>query len=91
MRKFLPLLVCLVLLPVGAPPAAPLDAESVKGFVGYMAEKYGFDAGLLTSTFAQVSRSDRILELIARPAEKDRKSTRLNSSHIQKSRMPSSA
>ena len=31
------------------------------------------------------------LELNQREEDKDRKSTRLNSSHIQKSRMPSSA
>ena len=34
---------------------------------------------------------DKELTIIAEPEELDRKSTRLNSSHIQKYRMPSSA
>ena len=38
-----------------------------------------------------VARLTAIVESLDRPFDKDRKSTRLNSSHIQKSRMPSSA
>ena len=36
-------------------------------------------------------RAGRLREVAVAPGEEDRKSTRLNSSHIQKSRMPSSA
>ena len=51
-------------------PAAPLDASSVRSFVSYMSQTYGFDAAALSSTFNHVSRSDRIIELMAKPAEK---------------------
>ena len=44
----------------------------------------------LVAVAAMVSLSSFSQDLIARQAP-DRKSTRLNSSHIQKSRMPSSA
>ena len=40
------------------------------GFVAYMADKYGFEAGKLEATFARVSRSDKIIELMSKPAEK---------------------
>ena len=40
---------------------------------------------------ADLSLPEGVAALLAAVAERDRKSTRLNSSHIQKSRMPSSA
>ena len=70
MRKFLTLVAGLLLSPGQALLAAPLDSAAVRDFVGYMVEKHGFEAAALEHTFAQVSRSDRVLELIARPAEK---------------------
>ena len=62
-----------------------LDGEDIEGFSIRVAEnwkigKKGFDDGVILV----VAVKDRKLRL-------DRKSTRLNSSHIQKSRMPSSA
>ena len=70
MRRFFPLLLC-VLLGVGsAAPAAPLDSAAVRGFVITMNEKHGFDADALARTFAHVNRIDRIIELISKPAEK---------------------
>ena len=49
--------------------------------------------GWTTATLAELSLPELkdALELVWRQALPDRKSTRLNSSHIQKSRMPSSA
>ena len=50
--------------------------------------------GLLERDMIPTSHKERVVELLeaGRPTEAlDRKSTRLNSSHIQKSRMPSSA
>ena len=70
MRKFFPLFAGLLLWPASVLLAAPLDAQAVRGFVDYMVAKYGFDATALSATFAHTNRSDRVLELIARPAEK---------------------
>ena len=50
--------------------------------------------GLYTPTFAVIAESTAIINVkivIYRDWETDRKSTRLNSSHSAKSRMPSSA
>ena len=49
------------------------------------------EGGLLGKTQALAMLSSDALSSIAYGPEQDRKSTRLNSSHIQKSRMPSSA
>ena len=48
----------------------------------------GYQAAVLSQVFPEVYSVERIRGLLERA---DRKSTRLNSSHIQKSRMPSSA
>ena len=40
---------------------------------------------------ADASRTEKTICLAVSPSLKDRKSTRLNSSHVRKSRMPSSA
>ena len=47
----------------------------------------------LKETASYITHFDDLCELVGhpKPAHIDRKSTRLNSSHIQKSRMPSSA
>ena len=59
----------------------------VNGFIGHHLSKR-----ILATTDWEVygmdMQADRIEDLLA---DRDRKSTRLNSSHIQKSRMPSSA
>lgn len=70
MRSFV-LLTAIVLL--GLAPgafAASLDNQKVRGFIGQMASDHGFDAVALARTFDRVQRSDRIIELIAKPAEK---------------------
>ena len=70
MRRAVPLLLCVLLGIVSDVPAAPLDTAAVRGFIADMNLKHGFDAAALTRTFANVSRIDRIIELIAKPAEK---------------------
>ena len=70
MRRFLPVILCLLLGVASDAPAAPLDTTAVRSFIRYMSETYGFDADALSRTFSQVSRSDRIIELMSKPAEK---------------------
>ena len=53
-------------------------------------EMKAIDAKLATNPTLSAADMGKVKELRAE-GEKDRKSTRLNSSHIQKSRMPSSA
>ena len=50
-----------------------------------------FDADGLVTCVATDAWTGEVLMVAHMNAEADRKSTRLNSSHIQKSRMPSSA
>ena len=54
-------------------------------------EVQGLDPRGMVRTIANGCDFDDFAGLEYRPAQRDRKSTRLNSSHIQKSRMPSSA
>ena len=70
MRRFLPFLLCLLLGVASDAPAAPLDTTAVRSFISYMSATYGFDADALSVTFSHVSRSDRIIELMSKPAEK---------------------
>ena len=70
MRRFLPAILCLLLGVASDAPAAPLDTTAVRSFISYMSETYGFDADALSRTFSQVSRSDSIIELMSKPAEK---------------------
>lgn len=70
MQRILGLLLALLLGPVATAQAAPLDAVAVRDFIAYMARTHGFDATALEATFARTSRSDRILEIMSRPAEK---------------------
>jgi membrane-bound lytic murein transglycosylase B len=49
---------------------AELDAAAVRSFVAYMAATHGFSPPALAATFDEVERSDRIIELMSRPAEK---------------------
>ncbi len=60
------LLTCLSL----ATPAAPLDEAGVSDFIAYMVASHGFDQQSLNELFAGAERSERILELMTRPAEK---------------------
>jgi len=48
-------------------------------------------AGSIDDLYVDVPSSAQLSGLLDLPLRQDRKSTRLNSSHIQKSRMPSSA
>lgn len=50
--------------------AAPLDAAAVARFVDEMVERHAFDRAALEATLARAERSERILELMTRPAEK---------------------
>lgn len=50
--------------------AAELDAGKVDGFIAEMVARHAFDQASLTDLFAEVERSDRIIELMTRPAEK---------------------
>ncbi len=70
MRRFLPVVCCLLLGVARDAPAAPLDSVAVRGFVSHMSQTYGFDTEALSNVFTHVSRSDRIVELMAKPAEK---------------------
>ena len=58
----------------------------IKGFIKQLASILGLIVGLLAAKALYVSVAERAFSKIT-----DRKSTRLNSSHIEESRMPSSA
>jgi membrane-bound lytic murein transglycosylase B len=60
------------LLVVASPTGmgAPLDQLAVQDFVLSMEKEHGFAAAALQRIFTQVERSDQILELMTRPAEK---------------------
>lgn len=62
----------LILLLTGAPnaPAAPLDPDAVAGFIAGMEKDHGFDRQELAQIFAHAKRSDEIIKLMSRPAEK---------------------
>ncbi len=53
-------------------PALAIDttAENVQAFVDRMVAKHGFERAELEATLARAERKDKILEAIARPAEK---------------------
>ncbi len=70
MRRTLVLLFSLLVPSWSSLLAAPLNAGAVQEFIAYMATNHGFDRVALERTFAQASRSDRILEAMSRPAEK---------------------
>ena len=61
---------CALLLWASPAHSAPLAAAPLQAFIGYMARTHGFDARDLERLFAGVQRSDRIIELMSRPAEK---------------------
>ena len=48
----------------------PLDREQVGKFIEYMVAEHQFDAAELTALFAAANGQERVLEAIARPAEK---------------------
>ena len=66
-----------------------VDSGSVQ--LGYCMTSGTYTAGLITDGLAANSTSTARAKLVYRDWETDRKSTRLNSSHSAKSRMPSSA
>ena len=70
MRRFILTLLCLLPGIASNVSAAPPDAAAVRAFIADMNSKHGFDADALTRTFSHVNRIDRIIELIAKPAEK---------------------
>ena len=71
------------------------SAANIKGYAQTVAEKASLRALLAVSgeieALAWAAGSLPAMDRIDQATGKDRKSTRLNSSHIQKSRMPSSA
>ena len=69
------------------PGLVPRSASSKDYAPGFMTDLMAKDLGLAVSA----ARELRVPVFVAPAAQQDRKSTRLNSSHIQKSRMPSSA
>ena len=56
-----------------------------------LVEEMGFNGAEVINPVVQLRTDDEIFDYFDYMAARDRKSTRLNSSHIQKSRMPSSA
>lgn len=50
--------------------AAPLDGEAVAQFIDEMVREHAFDRATLEATLARAERSDRIVSLMSRPAEK---------------------
>ena len=56
-----------------------------------LVSEYAPTADMIVKDYAIVESLDALRGLVAELRQSDRKSTRLNSSHIQKSRMPSSA
>ena len=77
----------------GKMPEMPGEGFSTWDYLGiaqHFYQKYQYDGGdRQMEIFHQVVL--RILQIVDTEDQTDRKSTRLNSSHIQKSRMPSSA
>ncbi|MCB1749949.1 MAG: lytic murein transglycosylase B [Gammaproteobacteria bacterium] len=69
MRILLGLLLTVSLL-APATRARAAAPDGLGGFIDHMHADYGFDAGELERLFAGVQRSDRIIELMSRPAEK---------------------
>ncbi len=53
-------------------PALALDTsrDSVQNFIGRMSEKHGFSAEMLTALLAQAQSQQKILDAMAKPAEK---------------------
>ena len=71
-----------------------LRANNPRGLVIRSGKDSGFIAGADVEEFTRIKNADDAMRMVKRGWDlynKDRKSTRLNSSHIQKSRMPSSA
>ena len=50
--------------------AAALDEVAVDGFIAEMSNAHGYDRKQLRALFARTERSERILDLMSRPAEK---------------------
>lgn len=50
--------------------AAPLDGEAVAQFIDEMVREHAFERAALEATLARAERSDRIISLMSRPAEK---------------------
>ena len=69
-----------------------IPADEFMDAMGMFASSLGFDCVACHSSDIKSDRAAFAIETpLIRRARQDRKSTRLNSSHIQKSRMPSSA
>ena len=63
-----------------------------RGFRNFMAKLYGIGAAVvILGALFKINHYTGANEMLYRDWETDRKSTRLNSSHSAKSRMPSSA
>ena len=75
-----------------------LQEEGIPPLRARIAERLGQSGPTVSQTVARMERDglvsvdpNRVLELTPQGERQDRKSTRLNSSHSQQSRMPSSA
>ena len=68
----------------------PVVAEAVEAAEALLGNQRDFDAATSTKRFT-VSMSEYAMTVLSEPLTRDRKSTRLNSSHALLSRMPSSA
>ncbi|MGE0482950.1 MAG: lytic murein transglycosylase B [Gammaproteobacteria bacterium] len=69
MRILLGLLFALFMLSPAA-SAASASRTALASFIMHMHDEYGFEVSELERLFAGVTRSDRIIELMSRPAEK---------------------
>ncbi len=70
MRSAIIALFCVLAAPGGGPYAASLDEAAVAKFITYMVSTHGFEHDKLGHVFADTQRSDQILALMTRPAEK---------------------
>ena len=67
------------------------QAKKIRGMAKMFADELGLSPADIETADAQSLAGQVEGFMLANSAKQDRKSTRLNSSHIQKSRMPSSA
>ena len=70
MRSAIIALLSLLAAPGGSPFAAALEEAAVTEFITHMVSTYGFEPAKLGDVFKRTQRSDRILTLMTRPAEK---------------------
>jgi membrane-bound lytic murein transglycosylase B len=72
MRIAYSLLIGMLAVPIGLLQAAPLDRSAVDEFITYMVTTHAFERDDLNRLFGRTERSERIIELMTRPAEKEK-------------------